>query len=169
MTGSEHVADERNAADQTAAEGSGALPPRRELTPAARNTIAAVVIIAGLVGLFFLDRLAVTGDSKTSQALPESVDRLIPESGDEVLAQNTVGIDLAIGYDAYLVINGTEIRDEDGGLVKDMGTGLITFQPAPGAAVEALQPEQNCVVAMIWDQTVGPKSAEPLRWCFTAA
>lgn len=142
---------------------------RRGLSPPARNAIAASLIALALLGLFFLDRLAVTGDDEASRSLPESVDRLIPESGDEVLSQSTVGVDLAVGYDAFLIIDGTEIRDGSDGLVKDMGTGLITYKPSPGGPVEALQPDRNCVIAMIWDQADGEKTAEPLRWCFDAA
>jgi hypothetical protein len=126
------------------------------------------VVLLALVGLYFTGRAAVTGDDDTSRALPESVERLLPESGSEVLTQSTVGVDLAVGYDAYLIINGTEVRDEEAGLVKDMGTGLITYQPGAGE-IDELQAEKNCVIAMVWDQTEGPKFAEPVSWCFTAA
>jgi hypothetical protein len=151
-----------------AGTGPSTSRPRRELSPAARNTIAAVVVLLALVGLYYTGRAAVTGSDNTSRALPESVDRLLPESGSEVLTQSTVGVDLAVGYDAYLIINGTEIRDEEAGLVKDMGTGLITYQPGAGE-VDELQAEKNCVIAMVWDQAEGPKFAEPVSWCFTAA
>jgi hypothetical protein len=141
---------------------------RRELSPPTRNAIAAVLILAALAGLVLTVQAAVTGDDDTSRALPDSVERLLPESGSEVLTQSTVGVDLAVGYDAYLIINGTEIRDEEGGLFKDMGTGLVTYQPGAGE-IEELEAEKNCVIAMVWDQTEGPKFADPVSWCFTAA
>lgn len=150
------------------AETEAAPNPRRELSAPARNAIAGVLILAALAGLVLTVQAAVTGDDDTSRALPDSVERLLPESGSEVLAQSTVGVDLAVGYDAYLIINGTEIRDEGDGLVKDMGTGLITYQPGAGE-VEELEAERNCVIAMVWEQTEGPKFADPVSWCFTAA
>ncbi len=152
--------------------GSGTQPPRTPkppMAPAKRNTIAVVLIAVAIAGLVVTVRLAVTGESNTSAALPDSVDRLIPESGDEVLAQADVGIDLAVGYDAYLILNGTEIRSADDGLVKDLGLGLVSFQPGPGKKVETLNPEKNCVIAMVWPQTEGEDSAEPVSWCFNAA
>lgn len=137
--------------------------------PRSRNAIGAVVIIAAIVGMVFTFRLAVTGDGNTSLALPDSVDRLIPASGDEVLSQSEIGVDLATGFDAYLIVNGTEIRDEEDGLQRELGLGTVTYQPGAGKPIEALQPDKNCVIAMIWPQRDGPESAEPLSWCFTAA
>ncbi|MCZ7631056.1 MAG: hypothetical protein M5U19_19320 [Microthrixaceae bacterium] len=97
------------------------------------------------------------------------MDRLIPASGDEVLSQSEVGVDLAVGYDAYLIVNGTEIRSEADGLVSDPGLGLVRFQPGEGKPVESLAPEKNCVIAMVWPQADGRDAAEPVSWCFTAA
>ncbi|MEZ5350658.1 MAG: hypothetical protein R2714_15885 [Microthrixaceae bacterium] len=148
-----------------AATGTGRPP----MQPAARNAIASVLVLVAIVGLVFTVRLAVTGDDNTSDALPDSVDRLIPDSGDEVLAQSSVGVDLAVGFDAYLIVNGTEIRTEADGLTKDLGLGLVTFQPGNGKPVDTLLPEKNCVIAMVWPQTEGEDSAEPVSWCFNAA
>ena len=142
---------------------------RGGLSPRSRNLIAAAVILVALAGLVLTARMAVTGDDSTSLALPDSVDRLIPASGDEVLSQSAIGVDLATGFDAYLIINGTEIRSEDDGLERELGLGTVTFQPGVGKTIEALQPDKNCVIAMIWAQKDGPDTAEPLSWCFTAA
>lgn len=139
------------------------------MKPAARNAIAAVLIAVAIVGLVFTVRMAVTGDGNTSAALPDSVDRLIPASGDEVLTQSEVGVDLAVGFDAYLILNGTEIRTESDGLNKDLGLGTVTFQPDEGRPVESLLPEKNCVIAMVWPQMEGEDAAEPVSWCFNAA
>lgn len=143
--------------------------PRAPMSAAKRNAISAMLITIAVIGLYFTVRLAVTGDNNTSAALPESVDRLIPASGDEVLAQSEVGIDLAIGYDAYLIVNGHEIRSEEDGLVRDLGLGLVKFQPGEGKPVESLIPEKNCVIAMVWPQAEGRDAAEPVSWCFNAA
>ncbi len=80
-----------------------------------------------------------------------------------------MGIDVAAGYDAYLIINGTEIRTAEDGLVKDLGTGLIQFVPGPGKPVEALDPEKNCALALVWKQSEGEDTAQPVSWCFTAS
>ncbi len=169
-----HMVRPRQTDGEASIGGDGSANPsvaggRKPMSPRARNAVAAVVIIVAIAGMVLTFRLAVTGDGSTSQALPDSVDRLIPASGDEVLSQSEIGVDLATGFDAYLIVNGTEIRDEGDGLRRELGLGTVTFQPGEGKPVESLQPEKNCVIAMIWPQRDGPDAAEPLSWCFTAA
>ena len=133
-----------------------------------------IVVILGIVGylLWYLNANAVTGDGSTSMSKPSYVLRLIPTSGSSVLVQDGVGIDLATGYDAYLDINGTEIRNvvidpSADGLIRS-GTGTISYQPATGHRVASLVSGENCVTAFIWKQEEGRESAKPLRWCFNA-
>jgi len=67
-----------------------------------------------------------------------------------------------------VVINGIEVRSTDDGLIKDLGTGLIQFQPGPGTPVDSLEPGRNCVVANVWDRIVGEESTSAVSWCFDA-
>ena len=133
-----------------------------------RRIVITLHIVGVVAGLFFTGRWAVTGFDDASGALPDSVDRLIPASGAEVLRQSQVGIDVADGYDAYLLVNGVEIRSSKDGLIKDLGTGLIQFQPGPDRPVEELNTNQNCVTAFVFDQREGPETAQPVTWCFQA-
>lgn len=143
-------------------------PAHRRRNDIVRRVVITVLIVGALVGIFVTGRMAITGGDETSGALPDSVDRLIPASGSEVLRQSQVGIDVADGYDAYLQINGVDVRTAEDGLIKDLGTGLILFQPGPGRPVEELEANQNCVVAFVYDQLEGPNSATPVSWCFQA-
>jgi hypothetical protein len=142
--------------------------PRRRLGDVPRRIIITVLVVGALVGIFFTGRMAITGSNEASGSLPDAVDRLIPESGSEVLRQSQVGIDVADGYDAYLQVNGVEIRTSEDGLIKDLGTGQILFQPGPDRPVEELNPNQNCIVAFVYDQLEGPTTAQPVSWCFQA-
>ena len=141
---------------------------RPRLGDVPRRIIITILIVGAVVGIFFTGRMAITGGNETSGALPDSVDRLIPASGSEVLRQSQVGIDVADGFDAYLQINGVEVRTAEDGLIKDLGTGLILFQPGPDRPVEELNPNQNCVTAFVFDQLEGPTTAQPVTWCFQA-
>lgn len=135
-----------------------------------------VVLLAGCVGLgaYIVDN-AVTGPEQASLSKPDYVERLIPESGADALAQSSVGVDLKEGYDAFLVINGTTIdnsateEDEDG-LTKAPTLGRIEYQPGPGRRVERLgapgSPEQ-CVDAWVYRIEDGPETATQISWCFT--
>lgn len=134
-----------------------------------RRGIMILLVLGALGGLVLTARSAVTGSDPTSDALPDAVERLIPSPESEVLKQSRVGIDVASGYDGYLVVNGTEIRTSEDGLTKDLGSGLIEFQPRTGAAIEELNPETNCVTAVIWKQSEGLRASRPISWCFAAA
>ncbi len=143
-------------------------PTRNRGRDIARRVILTLLIVGSLVGLFFTGKAAVTGGNEASNALPEVVDRVIPPSGASVPRQSQVGIDVTDGHDAYLQINGVEVRTAEEGLVKDLGTGLVQFQPGPGRPVEELNPGQNCVVAFVFSQIDGPDTAQPVSWCFEA-
>lgn len=131
-----------------------------------------VVLVAAMVAIFgYIVDNAVTGPDATSLSSPDYVERLIPASGSEVLSQATVGIDLAEGYDAFLVLNGQRIdnpattRNPDG-LVKVEAQGTVEYDPAPGKRVERLESPRQCVDAWVWRKVDGPESAQQLNWCF---
>ncbi|HTO00131.1 MAG TPA: hypothetical protein VL068_05595 [Microthrixaceae bacterium] len=134
----------------------------------ARRLLIAVVIVGAVAGLYFTGRAATTGLDAASESLLSAVDRLIPASGDEVLRQSQVGIDVANGHDAYLIVNGVEIRSAKDGLIKDLGTGQVLVQPGPGKAIESLNEGRNCVVAMVWETLKTEATASPVSWCFDA-
>lgn len=139
-------------------------------TPLIQKVLMTLLLIGALVGLVVtVVVLAPTGNDSTSVTKPESVERLIPASGDEVLRQASVGVDLAAGYDAYLIINGVEIRTPEDGLTKDLGVGRVEFTPGEGKPVTALAPERNCAIAIVWKQSEGPTRSEPVSWCFSAS
>ena len=128
-----------------------------------------VLVVGALTGLVLTVRAAPTSRSTGSAGLPDGVERLIPSPESEVLAQTRVGVDLVSGYDGYLVVNGIEVRTSRDGLRKDLGTGSIEVQPGPNAAIAALNPERNCVTAVIWKQSEGQTSSRAVPWCFNAA
>jgi hypothetical protein len=133
--------------------------------------IAAVALAAGLAVYAYQN--GAVGNDATSESKPTSVERLIPASGSNVLRQDEVGIDLAVGYDATLTINGTTIsnlldQDHTDGLQKNLAIGLITYAPGPGKRVEKLASGRNCVIANVWKPSEGESSAKPVEWCFNA-
>jgi len=149
-------------------------PGLLERTFVRRGVIA--LLLAAVVGLMVvIVNNAVTGNDSVSSVRPASIDRLIPASGAQILRQGQVGVDLAVGYDAYLIVNGVEIRnqateDDPDGLVKSLTSDgyTITYAPGPGKRVESLVPDTNRVTAMVWRQADGPSTATPTYWTFTA-
>ncbi|KAA0232841.1 MAG: hypothetical protein JJLCMIEE_02385 [Acidimicrobiales bacterium] len=134
-------------------------------TRAVRGAIIAVILLGAVVGLVLVVMAAQTGvDSSTP--LPDYVEALIPGEGDEVLRQETVGIDLATGYEGYLEINGVNVRDAQ---IETPELGLIEYQPGPGQEIESLNADSNCVVARVWPLESSEDDADTISWCFTAA
>lgn len=139
---------------------------RRELPDRWAYLIMAVLVLGAISGLVVTFMLASTGGDKTSEVLPDSVERLIPTSGSQILRQATVGLDVAEGYDAYLIVDGKEIKTGDDGLIRQTGTGLVQFTPGEGRPVTELPTGHNCMTAMVWKSTEGQKTAVPVNWCF---
>ena len=141
--------------------------PRRVLIIA-----SAIVLVCGAGLIWLVSSQAVTGDENASESKPAFVERLIPESGSQVLAQSTVGIDLSVDYDATLTINGVTVdavvdRIEGDGLHKVPELGLVEFQPGPGKVIESLRKgERNNVIAMVWKRADGQATAQPVAWTF---
>jgi len=137
------------------------------MSDAARKAVITMLILGALAGIFFTGQFAATGTGGGDD-LPEAVQRLDPPPSGEVLVQAQVGLDIDEGYDAYLQINGIDVRTAEDGLIKDLGTGQIRFQPGPDTPVESLNQGTNCVLAFVWDRIEGPDSAQPVSWCFNA-
>ena len=140
-----------------------------------RRLLISVLLVGAISGGVYACQNSVAGNNSVSESKPfPFVDRLIPASGAEVLQQAQVGIDLAVGYDAYLIINGVQItnvstKPEVDGLNKTLSVGLVTYTPGPGRKVERLLAERNQVTAMVWKQIDGPETAKPVFWTFNAA
>ena len=93
------------------------------------------------------------------------VENLLPRRNAQVPQQSNVGIDLMTGWDGVLVINGVMIPEDQLQVTPEIG--LIEFTPGDGKAVEALEPGQNCVSAVIWKIADGRGvSDRTIPWCF---
>lgn len=143
---------------------TGPVPIKVKLALGALGLVMAVLVVVVYQG-------AVTGPDQTSFSKPTYVERLIPASGSEVLRQSTVGVDLAEGYDAFLVINGVSIQnvadeDDDDGLRKAPTLGTVEYVPGPGRRIRSLESPEQCVSAWVWRILDGPDTAEQIYWCF---
>jgi hypothetical protein len=94
-----------------------------------------------------------------------NIERLIPTPGSKILRQETIGIDLAPGYEGTLTVNGTPIPEDQ--LTTVPALNQVAFTPGSGKAVSTLQAGQNCVVATYWLTQTGPSQSSTRSWCFT--
>lgn len=134
-----------------------------------RLLIAGLVVLAG-VAIVAGVRATETGtdDGPTGDGGSEVVERLIPASGDEVIRQAELGIDLAPGYEGTLEVNGVEIPDDELRLVPAQNE--VFFTPGEGKVVEELRAGPNCATAVVWRSAIGRDAAtdQTFSWCFEA-
>jgi hypothetical protein len=145
-------------------------PPRTPLY-STRGKLVIVALLAVAAGALAL-AVATTntgGDDpvEVSGSVPLDGFGVQPRDGSEVLRQVEIGIDLLPGWEATLVVNGVEIPESE---LRIVGPENQTFfTPAPGRAVERLEPGRNCVTAIFWRSQTGRGAADGThRWCFQA-
>jgi hypothetical protein len=100
-----------------------------------------------------------------------AVDALIPNRGDEVLQQQTVGIDLAADYRLLTLTISPGSRctapvDVTAFTRHVEGLQQYLFTPAPGTPVEALVGEFNCARA-IFEEIARPGEFQEIDWAFS--
>jgi len=132
-----------------------------------RRVLLGLAALTGVLAILLALLLADTDDNDVTVTGNAAVDELIPPRSAEVLSQETVGIDLAPGYDARLTINGVEIPPEE--IRHQPNLNLFTFRPDRGKVIERLRAEQNCALVSYWRQEAGPAEADTISWCFTAS
>lgn len=120
-------------------------------------------VAAGLIGN--------TGSNDISVSQNPAVDAIIPSRGDEVLQQQTVGIDLAAGY---RLVRMTISPDEACQFPIDVtsqvravdGLQQFLYEPGEGKLIERLSPDDNCVF-VTFEEIANPGQTETIDWNFT--
>ncbi len=132
-----------------------------------RLTIAAALVAAGLALLAAVRSTDTGDDPPAGTSPPRFVEHLRPGSGDEVLRQTEIGIDLAPGYEATLIINGEPIPDDELRRVPEQNQ--VFFLPGASTTFPELPGGRNCVTAVVWRSSAGPGVDDrPVTWCFQA-
>ncbi len=134
--------------------------PRRKLQP--HHAVFALLIVVVVVCVVVLFKKAQSGSNGLDNA---AIDRLIPAPNAKILAQDSVGIDLADGYTATLTLNGTPIPDDQLNVVPQLNQ--VTFTPGPDKETQLIPAQQNCLTATYWKLSTGPSQSQVQSWCFT--
>ena len=151
--------------DPTAPDPAPSLPPRPPSSWRYRAGVTAA-LLAAAAALFLGIRATDTDDpSPTLNGRPDVVERVVPRQGAEVLRQVEIGIDLAAGYEAGLILNGTAIPTDELRLVPEQNQ--VWFAPGPGRTFETLPTGQSCVTAVVHKSADGPGDRDlTFQWCF---
>ena len=141
--------------------------------PRRQKAIFAVFVLAGLSLFVVAGLIGNSGNDDQSVLNNPAVDALIPSRGDEVLQQQTVGIDLAAGY---RLVRLTISPDAGCRFPVDVtaqtryveGLQQYLFTPGEGMPITALAADDNCAVAT-YAEIANPTNTDDIDWNFTVS
>lgn len=144
--------------------------PARRLRDSHYRLLIIAMVVAALAAVYagVLATRSEGADPVTVSGRPDVVEQIVPGSGDDVLRQGELGIDLAPGFEGALSVNGVEIPTEELRLVPEQNQ--VFFTPGEGKAVERLRGGENCASAVVWRSSTGRGTPDDqtFRWCFRA-
>jgi len=99
--------------------------------------------------------------SGTESPLPEPLERIFPRANDSVPRGTAVEVDLKVGYQIDLYVDGEPIpRDE---YAIQTGTNLVTWAPGPGRTIERWAPGVH-ELRIDWDRELGIPDPGSYTW-----
>ena len=124
--------------------------------------------IVGLAGIVFAFTLVETDDGTNDIAVTEAgpVEQLIPPRGSEILRQEAVGVDLRPGWTGVLIINGTEIPEDQVNDDNLESLGQLLYTAGEGKVVERFEAGENCITAVVWRVEESRADSRDISWCF---
>ncbi len=151
----------------------GGFYPSRTLPSVTRRskTIFAALLLSGM-SMFVIAGL-IGRDSATDVSVSQNpaIDELIPNRGDEVLQQASVGIDLAPEFRLLSLVISPNLNCTGGVEVIDFtnqleGLNRYVYVADSGKPLGSLSADDNCAVA-IFEETSRPGSTQRIDWQFT--
>jgi hypothetical protein len=130
---------------------AGSVGPRRRrvrdvLTPF-RLFCTVALAAAALLTVFGFQRSV---DQRAATCATGPIIQLFPCPGDTDLRQGIIGVSLANGYQAALIVDRTEIPLDQ---LRTGGANQVYFQPGPGTETGALAPGLHSATIVYWPDT----------------
>jgi hypothetical protein len=133
----------------------------------ARTAYLRLLVVLGLalVGLIVaLVVLEVDGDAVD---LPPPLRSVFPQPSDVVVRQTAVEVELPIGYEITLTVDGVRIPSDEIAAIPEIG--LFRWQPGPGRVVDRWAPG-DVTVEVSWDRLEGLRpDPGTYTWTFRVA
>ena len=136
-----------------------------------RQQLIFIGLLTAGIAMFVIAAFVSDDDTPDVALGVPGVEQLIPQRGDEVLQQQNVGIDLEPGFRLVQLTISPDARclapvDVTSHVRRVESLQQFTYQPGGGLPVEALAPEQNCVIATI-EEIARPGIFQEVEWVFT--
>ena len=139
------------------------------LAPATRATVVrvatVVVVVVVILGIAVAIHHTDTGEPAVRDTgAPDLVQLRQPADGSHVLRQAQVGITLAPGWTAVLVVNGVEIPETQ--VHREPALYQVLFTPEDGKVIEQFPPGENKVSAIVWRISQNRGQSRTINWHF---
>ena len=135
---------------------------RRHPVVTLRRVLISVILAVCLVGMVWA-----LNQSRTTPRVvyrDSAIIQVIPAEGDLDLRQARIGVELAPAWTGVLLVDGTEIPEDQ--LQRVVGLNQIFYYPGPGKETGALAPGRHCATAFVWQITQSRRAGHPYSWCF---
>jgi hypothetical protein len=124
--------------------------------------VASVLFAVGLLGVVVL---RTTDTSVKGRTFPVAIDDLAPEPGDLAAPSDTVTADLSNNLTGVLVINGTEVPEDQTDRVVELG--IVSFRPGTDKDIVRFKPGAVSVQVLFWPRgEERPKRPGSYPWTF---
>jgi len=120
-------------------------------------------LLLGLALIGVVVFAVVLGPDTQQAALPDAVEAISPADSSTVLRQTDLVVDMSVGYEIALFVDGRAIPDSEITFVE--GTGVRTWIPGPGKTFEEWTPGLHSVL-VTYDRIAGGVDIGELRWVF---
>ncbi len=147
--------------------GPRSFPVRRVVRHPGRVAIVVIVIVACVnLGVLLLTTADTTAPGAAS--LPEGIESVSPDRDSLASPRATISADLRDDLYGVLVLDRTEIPEDQ--LDRVEGLGLVSFRPGPDRDLSALASGEHQVVVYYWPRGE-PRPAKPssFAWTFRTA
>ena len=136
--------------------------------------IRGALIVALLVAAASLYLAFATGREEEPVVRRGAITRVFPKPGAVVLRQEPIGVELAFGYRASILVDGRPIPDDQLDVVQ--GINRVSFTPGDGKEIEQLDEGRHCAsvefglsTTTTAENTTVTAMPETYSWCFSAA
>ncbi len=124
-----------------------------------------VFLALGLALIGVIVFAVIFGPDASDPGLPAAIERVAPEDGATVLRQTDLVIDMAVGYEIELFIDGRQIPETEIDTVE--ATGVRTWVTGPGKTFDEWTPGLLAILVR-YDRVAGGVDIGELRWVFRA-
>ncbi len=104
-------------------------------------------------------------DPKPTEFPDRRVTSVSPAPGEPSLRQDRIFAELAAGYTGVLVVDGTEIPEDQ--LDRREGVNTVAFTPGTGTETGRLEPGERCAIVVFWALTSTREAgSDSYKWCW---